>query len=271
MPGGVLDVRFSEPVGEERASDFMDWLSHVAGSVSDVYGRFPLERVNVRLNGSKRFNWGDAGAVTFGRVTRGDKVGIDLYIDFDAPIANFYADWTATHEFSHLLIPRLRDRHRWLSEGFASYYQNVLLSRAGQYTPEIALQKLTAGFGRGRASRPDLSPNEAARAGMGTARYKIYWSGAAIFLLADVQIRQRSGGHESLDTVLGRFQECCLPSSRRWSGPELLTRFDELIDAPVFMPLYREHADAPGFPDVEAALAEEDIIAEIFAVRTSPN
>ena len=271
VPGGVLEVRFSEPIADDRANEFTDWLSHVAGSVSDVYGRFPEERVRIRLDGGKRFNWGDDGAVSFGRVTRNNGVGIDLYVNLDSPIEAFYADWTATHEFAHLLMPRLNDRHRWLSEGFASYYQNVIMSRAGQYTPAMALEKLTAGFARGRASRPDLSPNAAARAGMRTARYKIYWSGAALFLLADVQLRQRSGGIESLDTVLDRFQDCCLPSARRWSGTELLQRFDELIDEPVFMPLYREHADEPGFPDVTAALSEQDIIAQIFAVRTSPN
>ena len=271
VPGGVLDVRFSEPVADERADEFKDWLGHVAGSVSDIYGRFPLEQVRIRLEGGSRVAWGGDKAVAFGRVTRRNGTGIDLFVDLDSPIEAFYADWTATHEFSHLLIPRMSGRHRWIAEGFASYYQNVIMSRAGQYTSAVARQKLLAGFERGRAARPELSPNEAARAGMRTARYKIYWSGAALFLIADVQLRQRSDGRESLDTVLGRFQHCCLPSGRRWSGPELLQQFDALIDEPVFMPLYRQYADAPGFPDVRVALAEEEIVADIFAVRTSPN
>ena len=78
---------------------------------------------------------------------------------------------------------------------------------------------------------------------------KVYWSGAAIALMADVQLRERSGGAESLDVVLGRFQECCLPSDRTWSGPELFAQLDELASSPVFTPLYRRFADTAGFPD----------------------
>ena len=120
---------------------------------------------------------------------------------------------------------------------------------------------------RGRNSRPELSPNEAAREGVRRARYKIYWSGAAIALLADVRLRERSAGRESLDVVLGRFQACCLPSSRRWSGIELFEKLDSLASAPVFMPLYREHADTAGFPDVAEALSNPLLRNDIFAVR----
>ena len=83
---------------------------------------------------------------------------------------------------------------------------------------------------------------------------KIYWSGAAIALLADVELRQRSNGEESLDSVLGKLQECCLPSDRTWSGTELFGKLDTLIDEPVFMPLYRRYANTTGFPDVRPLL-----------------
>jgi hypothetical protein len=77
---------------------------------------------------------------------------------------------------------------------------------------------------------------------------KIYWSGAALFLMADVELRRRSGGEVSLDTVLDRFQACCLPSGRAWTGQELFATFDSLIDEPVFLNLYRQHANTAGFP-----------------------
>jgi hypothetical protein len=79
---------------------------------------------------------------------------------------------------------------------------------------------------------------------------KIYWSGAAIALLAYIELRERSAGKESLDVALDRLQQCCLPATRTWSGPELFAKLDSLLDGPVFMPLYRDHADNAGFPDV---------------------
>ena len=188
--------------------------------------------------------------VPFGRVIRDGGETVELFIDPSRPMQEFYADWTATHEFSHLMVPYLHSESRWISEGLAQYYQNVLLARAGAYDAQYAWQKIYAGLERGRNSRPELSPNEAASGDARAARMKVYWSGAAIALMADVALRERSGGQESLDTVLERFQACCLPSQDVWSGPEFFNKLDSLAGEPVFMPLYRRYADTAGFPDV---------------------
>ncbi len=264
--GTTLRISISERLDERTASALIEWLRTVAGDLRALYGRFPLAELRVRL--VPRRGWrADDAAVSFGRVTRRGGEAIELYINPDRPIDEFYGDWTAPHEFSHLLLPAISWRQRWISEGFASYYQNVLLARAGRYTPDTAIRKLREGFDRGRASRPELSPNEASREGIRRARYKIYWSGAAIALLADLALRERSGGRDSLDAVLGRFQACCLPSQRRWSGVEFFATLDELAGEPVFLPLYRRYADRPGFPDVDAALANPVLRDNVFAVR----
>ena len=83
---------------------------------------------------------------------------------------------------------------------------------------------------------------------------KVYWSGAALALMADVTLRERSNGEESLDAVLDQLQACCLPSAETWTGPELMTKLDSMLSTPVFMPLYRRHADTAGFPDVTGTL-----------------
>jgi hypothetical protein len=269
--GTTLQIRFAGPIADTRADEIVRWLQDVAADIGHVYGRFPVDSLGVVVIPHQR-NARDTGSpVPFGRVTRRGQETVELYIDPNRPISEFYADWTLTHEFSHLMLPRIAWQQRWISEGFASYYQNVLMARAGHYSTRTALQKLSAGFERGRNSRPQLSPNEAAQEGIRTARYKIYWSGAAIALLADVALREQSQGEESLDVVLGRFQECCLPSRRRWSGQEFFEKLDALVMSPVFMPLYRRYANQPGFPDVDATLAKPLVREDIFAVRTSTN
>ena len=270
-PGATVIVQFADRVDDAVSQDLIDWIDHVADQVSMPYGRFPIAASRVVIIPTKKGKWGGDSPVPFGRVTRRGGETISLYVDVDRPIADMYADWTATHEFSHLLLPRISWRQKWISEGFASYYQNVLMARAGQYTQEQAIRMLSEGFDRGRGSRPELSLNQAAEEGVRQARYKIYWSGAAIALLADLRLRARSGGKESLDTVLGRFQECCLPSKKYWSGVQFFTKLDSLIDEPVFMPLYREHANTPGFPDTSAALSDPLLREQVFHVRTSPN
>ncbi len=254
IPGATLHITVLQPVDDEKALQLVDWLRAASTNVSLVYGRFPNPSPSVIVQPTNRSYWGGNSPVPFGRVMRDDGERVELYVNVDRPIDEFYGDWTATHEFSHLMLPYVSPRNKWISEGFASYYQNVLMSRAGYYTAAEAWQKLSDGFERGRRSRPELSLNDAAEAGVRRARMKIYWSGAAVALLADMQLRERSGGRESLDTALDNLQQCCLPSTRTWSGPELFSKLDSFVSEPVFMPLYRRYANSAGFPEVAPAL-----------------
>ncbi len=252
----TLSIEVRQPVNDEKAEEIVAWINATAETVTLVYGRFPNPNAKIIVIPTTENAWGSDAPVIFGRVTRTDGETVELFVNTDRPINEFYSDWTATHEFSHLMLPLLSQRYRWIAEGFATYYQNVLMSRASRYAPEFAWQRLSEGFVRGRESRPELSPNDAASGGIREARMKVYWSGAAIALLADVELRERSGGKESLDTVLEQLQSCCLPSQRRWSGPRLFEKLDTFIETPVFMPLYRQYADVEGFPDIEPLLAK---------------
>ena len=250
----TLNIEVRQPVDREKTVEIIEWINSTAEGVELVYGRFPNPDAKIVVIPTTENSWGSDSAVIFGRVTRRGGETVELFVNPERPIAEFYEDWTATHEFSHLMLPLLSKRYRWISEGFASYYQNILMSRSGRYTPEMAWQRLIEGFERGRDSRPELSLNEAAVSGIRHARMKVYWSGAAVALLADIELRKRSDGKESLDTVLGQLQACCLPSRRRWSGPRLFRKLDSFLDTPVFMPLYSKYANEAGFPDLAAAL-----------------
>lgn len=252
----TLNIEVRQPVDERKAAEIIEWIEATANDVKLVYGRFPNPKARIIVIPTTENSWGSDSAVIFGRVTRSRGETVELFVNPDRPIEEYYADWTATHEFSHLMLPLLNQRYRWISEGFASYYQNVLMARAGHYTQQDAWQRLSNGFERGRDSRPDLSLNEAAASGIRYARMKVYWSGAAIALLADIELRQRSGGTESLDTVLGQLQSCCLPSRTQWSGQRLFKKLDSFLEAPVFMPLYEQYANTEGFPDYAPALLE---------------
>lgn len=252
----TLTIEIRQPVDDQKAAELTEWVQTTADTIELVYGRFPNPKAKIIVIPSSENSWGSDAPVIFGRVTRRDGETVELFVDPERPIEDFYTDWTATHEFSHLMMPLLSQRYRWISEGFATYYQNILMSRAQRYTPELAWQRLSEGFVRGQESRPDLSPNAAAAGGIRHARMKVYWSGAAIALKADITLRQRSNGAESLDRVLGQLQACCLPSGRRWSGPQLFKKLDTFIESPVFMPLYRKYADEEGFPDIARLLSD---------------
>ncbi|MEM7504153.1 MAG: hypothetical protein AAF417_19075 [Pseudomonadota bacterium] len=249
VPGATLRIRLpqTEPTLDQEL--ILDWLRATATDVTLTYGRFPNPSAQVIVIPIGESRWGSDRAVPFGRVIRDGGETIELFVNHNRPIDEFLSDWTATHEFSHLMLPYVGREQRWISEGFAQYYQNVLLARAGAYGQAEAWQKLYAGMARGRASRPELSPNEAAARGVRDARMKVYWAGAAIAMMADVALRERSDNRETLDVALERLQTCCLPSERVWRGPELFATLDTLVEEPLFVPLYRRYADTIGFPD----------------------
>lgn len=247
------------------------WVRATAENIALAYGRFPNPAARVVLIPVAGSPWGGDAAIPFGRVVRDGGETIELLINERRPVHEYYSEWTPTHEFSHLMLPYLQREQRWVSEGFATYYQNLLLARSGQYTDRQAWEKLVTGLERGRESAPNLSPNEAAVDGIRNARMKIYWSGVSLALMADVELRRRSDSAESLDTVLGRLQQCCLPSNRSWSGPELFAKLDTLVDDPLFMDLYRRYADTPGFPDANPLLEELGVGYAGDALKFSDN
>lgn len=253
----AISVESTSHIDAERMAELEQWVRSSAATVTLTYGRFPLDRVRVILKTTAYSPWSSDSAVYFGQTTRRGGGQIELFINPRAPIEDFYEDWTATHEFSHLMHPLLDREDRWITEGFATYYQNVLMARAGRYESDYAWQRLAEGFHRGSNSRPDLSPAESGEAGVRSARYKYYWAGASLALMADIELRQRSDGAESLDTVLAQLRRCCLPARQRWSGKGFFRRLDSFLDDPVFMPLYRRYANEPGFPDANQLLESE--------------
>ncbi len=260
---GDATLRVALARGREpyREGEIINWVTATATDVSLTYGRFPNPSPLVLIVpvASER-RWGRS-PVPFGRVIRDGGEAVELFVDPAGNHGEFMADWTATHEFSHLMLPYLASSARWVSEGFAQYYQNVLMARSGAYEESVAWQKIMAGLRRGAASGPGLSPNEAANGNRRGARMKVYWSGAALALLGDLELRRVSNGEQSLDSVLDDLQRCCLPSADVWSGPTFFAKLDELSGRSVFMPLYRQHADRAGFPDVSAELAALGVLA----------
>ena len=257
IPGATLRVSLVEGRTAMNNEAVADWVTVTATDVSLAYGRFPNPSPQVVVIPVA----GSTSAVPFGRVIRDGGETVELTVDPDEPIDAYLADWKATHEFSHLMLPYITRDQRWISEGFAQYYQNVLQTRSGAYDKTYAWQKIYDGLERGRLARPELSPNEAAADGSRSGTMKVYWSGAAIALIADVELRERSGGQEGLDDVLGRFQSCCLPSRRVWSGAEFFAKLDTLISEPLFMRLYKRYADTAGFPDTSDLMARLGVSA----------
>ena len=244
----VLDA---EPPVDQDA--MLAWVESRAKALAGLTGRFPVPEVQVLV-----VPVGPSGeAVPWGQVLRGGGDAVHLFVDQTRPAREFRDDWVLMHELSHLLHPLMGGSDRWLSEGLASYYQNVARARSGAMSPGLAWNKLHAGLQRGIRGTPagqsltDVSENMLRN----RMFMRVYWSGAAIAMLADLELRSLTGGRQSLDSALGAFAACCLPSSRMWTAREVIDRLDRLTGTGVFSRLYARYAESDDFPDLGDAYA----------------
>jgi hypothetical protein len=270
----VIDVEgVDDPA---RRAMLQDWAEEAARALLTSARRFPLPRATVKIMPSDER---DGSPVPWGQTQRRDGVSVLLYVRRDATLAELRADWTAVHEFSHLLHPWLGRDGRWMAEGLASYYQNVLRARAGLMPADEAWRRLDAGFGRGRRATDPGTPLFSAR-GRG-ATMRIYWAGAAYWLQADLALRARGS---SLDAVLAAYARCCLSPATESSPLAFARTLDQIDGQGLFERLYREAAAATAFPDLSAAyttlglsktadglrLSRDDAPAQLRAAITRP-
>jgi hypothetical protein len=233
----------------ETAAALHTWITTGVAAVATLYGRFPVSDLQVLV-----FPLGhNSDPVPWGEVVRGGGDAVHLYVDGTRSAAELNDNWVLSHELSHLIHPYVSAADAWLPEGIASYYQNVLRARAGLIDASVAWQKLDAGFKRGMAQfTSERSLARDTDTMMRERQYmRVYWSGAAIALIGDVDLRRRSRGAVSLDTVFEELSRCCLPSRRRWQARELMARMDEIAGYAVFVPLYERYVMRPVFPDLE--------------------
>ena len=246
------------------------WLQASAQSVLHVHGSIPQTDPQVLITpvGPRE------EAIPFARVMRGGGIGLQFYVDPARSEREFAADWKATHEFGHLLFPYISRDDAWLSEGLASYYQNILRARDGRLSEIEAWEKLLAGFERGRRERKRNVTLAEEASGMHRNRsyMRVYWSGAAMLLLADKQLREASADEQSLDTALAAFAACCMDDPGKiWYARDIMRKLDELTGHKVFMDVYRDYAHSDRFPFVEPALRSLGVIEVNGRVRLDNN
>ena len=275
VPGARLELTVLDARPAADPARVGRWLQAAAGQVAGVYGRFPVPRLQIvvtPVRGSRAFaGRKPRGPVPFARVLRSGGPAAQFFIDQRASLEALLADWTATHEFAHLLLPYVERGDAWLSEGLASYYQNVLRARAGAITELQGWQAMHAGFMRGQRQRYHDTLAESIAWRGPNMIMRMYWSGAAMALLADVELRTGpplpNGAPASLDSVLERLQRCCLSGGRTWSGRQLFERLDALAGRAVFMPLYDRYVNEVTFPEYELAYDRLGLIAQGASLR----
>jgi hypothetical protein len=198
------------------------WLGVAATTVARLYdGRFPVPHVQVIVVPYP----GGGDPVYFGMALRGGGPAVQLLVSSEAEDARFPGEWVAIHEFLHHGMPFVQHEDAWLSEGFVTYYTEVLSARAGFQDERAAWGALLAGFGRGaRAGTGQSLAQESRDMHENHAYQRVYWGGAAIALIADVALREAGS---SLDAAMRHIQRCCRDTQRVWPAQQVLRAMDD--------------------------------------------
>lgn len=203
------------------------WMREAIRSVSLATGHFPVRQLQIVILPfpaplSEK-------PVAFGMAARGGGAAAYFIANQGAPGAAFVGEWVAVHELSHLLLPFVDKRDAWLSEGLATYHQNVLRARAGLLSEEEGWFELVEGIvmAEKMAKEDGRSIADATGSMQSERNYRqVYWTGATLSLLLDVRLRLKNGVDHGLNIALRGLDRAVLDPTP-WRAKRVLKHLDQ--------------------------------------------
>ncbi|GAB4183757.1 MAG: hypothetical protein OHK0024_23720 [Thalassobaculales bacterium] len=198
-----------------------------------------------------------------GQVVPGGGISLMLELGGQARPTLFRDDWVAVHELIHAATPFVPDTGPWLMEGLATYLEALARLRAGWVTPERVFTDFLENMPRGL---PALT-----RDGLRSADPRgVYWGGALFMLLADLDIRQSSGGRLGLEHCLVALARQGVDATTRMTTAEFAGRCDGLTGHPVLARLLERHLDRGRPFDLDGLWARLGVEATPAGARLRP-
>jgi hypothetical protein len=215
------------------------WVKSATSSLAAYYGVFRVPHTLVVIAPGERG----------GTSTRGETLGeggpsVVVRAANGFTRASIHDDWVLTHELIHVTLPTLGRAHAWLEEGVATYVEPIVRARVGLVTPEQFWRDLVEGLPQGLPEAGDQGLERTHTWG------RTYWGGALFCFLADVRIRERTGGARSFDDVLRAFVRMGADTESLWEITRFIEAGDRATGTTVLSELYREMALAPGTVDL---------------------
>lgn len=218
------------------------WLSESFDALESHVGELPIP-VHVHVHRRSPAN----EPVPWAQTRRGTPQGVNFHIDPRFPSQAFRKDWTAAHEFSHLVLPYLGAEHTWFAEGFASFMQYQVMQAKGVLTAAEVEGLYRDKIARAQRNyrHPHKSFVDAAPQLRAEGRYPtLYWGGAVYFRRVDAALH---ASDSSLRQVLSTYLRCC---RRDYDDLDhLLTTLDRLADTALFSQGYARLRNSKGFPE----------------------
>ncbi|HEV2112209.1 MAG TPA: hypothetical protein VGT99_12700 [Gammaproteobacteria bacterium] len=239
--GGTVAVEFAPVTLGVTHDQVIHWIKTAATAISHYYGRYPVNRV--LINVQSRHGRGSASGTTYG-----DEDGAYIRMGIGDATSNddMQADWVMTHEMVHLAFPRLEENQHWAEEGQATYIEPIARAEIGDLSVDYLWLETLEGMPKGLPAADDEGLDHTASWG------RTYWGGALFYLLADVQIRERTHNRYGLQDALAAVVAAGGNVETSWAIDKAFTVADKAVGVPVLEELYAQMKDKPVTPDLPA-------------------
>jgi hypothetical protein len=236
--GATLRLAVATPALDRDRMAMRSWVMTAARAVTAYFGRFPVDRALVLAV--------PQGAGVHGKAMGGGGATVLLQIAPGTELTDPGIDWQATHEMVHLAVPEMSRAQIWLSEGLATYVEPLARSLTGELRPESVWRDLMVGLPKGLPGPGDRGLDRTHTWG------RTYWGGALFAFLADLEIRQATGGAQSLATALRGVLREGGDARVSWSVERFNAACDRAVGKPILTNLYRRWASRPVEVDLAA-------------------
>jgi len=263
VASSTIQVDFADGPLDLPRSAIVARIATAASAVATYYGRFPVSTARVlvipvpgRHGVVQGTTWGDMhGNPGFTRLRIGEHT----------TASELAADWTITHELTHMAFPSMPEdpnedpsAQHWIEEGLATYIEPVERVMIGDLTAEKIWHDMVRDMSQGEPAAGDQGLDHTHTWG------RTYWGGAMFALVADVQIRQQTHNRLSLQDALRAIVAAGGTIDHDWTLPQALAIGDHATNTHVLTDLYAAWKDAPVQYDLPALWAQ-------LGILTTPN
>lgn len=241
VDGSRLRVVFADGKLDASRADVTAWVAASARAVADFWHKFPVPRVQVTL-----IPLPGREGVVFGKVLPESAPGVVLLVGEHTRPARLYQDWILIHELFHLGVPSFSGEGRWFDEGLATYYEPIIRARVGWRTEASVWEEFRRAMPQGLAAVGKKGLEDAADFA------EVYWGGAIVVMLADIEIRTKTAGARGLEDGLRGVLDAGGHASEVWPLSRTFALSDETCGVAALEPLARAHAHSGRRVDLEA-------------------
>lgn len=240
VSGGTIRVAFAPGDMTLPAEKVLDWVRMSAKAVTAYYGRFPVASLRLLLVPV------DGGRIRGGTTWGYRGAAIRIPLGRDATEAVLRRDWVMVHEMVHTALPDMPERNAWLSEGLAVYVEPVARVQAGDLTAQQIWLDMIREMPKGLPQAGDQGLDNTGTWG------RRYWGGALFCLLADIEIRKRTGNRLGLQDAMRGVLAAGGNHEQDWSIDRILATADKAVGVDVLTRLHGEMGPKPVTPDLAA-------------------